>query len=531
MTGSMFRKVGTHLAIVNAIVVLVIAAVVALGTAVAVQQALAWEDQRLMERRAEAAAVAWGADFPADAVKPIDHEVAAGATASAPAPPPTATPPGEVAVALTAAAQRATETAADDAAEATEEMGEADSASERLEADLETTESAIEAEADATRRAAEAVGIDLEDEDEDDDEAYAERFAEQAVSGGDVLLYGIDLAGNVFINERGFALDGLPQKESCDTAMAGVVDHRVVDIDGDPMRIVSVPVFVDGRVVGVVQAAKSQAVHAEEVRAIALASAGGILIAAIIAPMAGIAMARRAMRPISAAFSRQRAFVADASHELRTPLTVLRANAELTQRLAGAPPEEIRKELAGMIEEIDVMNRLVDDLLFLARSDDERGPAMDLVTLDLAPIIEVTVGAHRERAEQAGLTLAATAAGPLPVRGDAGRLRQTLGVLLDNAVLYTPAGGRIDVSAAIEGAQVVLQVRDTGIGIAPADQARVFDRFYRADKARSRRTGGTGLGLAIARAIVERHAGTIGVESAPAAGSVFTIRLPLDRPR
>jgi signal transduction histidine kinase len=235
-------------------------------------------------------------------------------------------------------------------------------------------------------------------------------------------------------------------------------------------------------------------------------------------------LARRAMRPIDAAFARQRAFVADASHELRAPLTLIRANAELVQRLPDASPA-VQEETAAILTEIDGMARLVDDLLLLARLDAD-ALALERAPLDLVELVRAATATMEERARTAGLSLTIEAEPPVRADADASRVRQVVRILLDNAIAYTPRGGTVTVTVGRHGQAATVHVADTGVGIAPDDQARIFDRFYRADRARTRATGGTGLGLAIARALVEAHGGRIAVESAPGRGTAVWFALP-----
>ncbi|HEY8498430.1 MAG TPA: HAMP domain-containing sensor histidine kinase, partial [Limnochordales bacterium] len=169
----------------------------------------------------------------------------------------------------------------------------------------------------------------------------------------------------------------------------------------------------------------------------------------------------------------------------------------------------------------------VSDLLSLARAEAGQGLHLQPVELDRV----VTDVLRSMRTEMAQHRLVVEHLEPVPVMGDADRLRELLVILLDNAIRYTPAGGEIRVGLRhTPGQEVALSVADTGIGIAPEDLPHIFERFYRADKARSRATGGTGLGLAIARWIVEAHGGRIEVESQPGRGSRFTVRLPVAPP-
>jgi signal transduction histidine kinase len=281
----------------------------------------------------------------------------------------------------------------------------------------------------------------------------------------------------------------------------------------------------DGRILGVVQAARSDREHQAELRLVGLMSLIGVALGAVVALPAGLFLARRAMRPIDLAFARQRAFVADASHEFRTPLTLIRATTEYVQRLPDAS-SAVREELGGVLEEIDATNRLVDDLLVLARIDSAELPLRRQRT-NLGDLARASVDAVMPLAERSGLSLSVAAPQGIHADVDPDRIRQVLRILLDNAIAYTASGGTIQVSAERQDARARIAVTDTGAGIAPEDQARVFDRFYRADRARARATGGTGLGLAIARALIQAHGGEIGLTSAPGRGTTVWFTLPL----
>ena len=223
------------------------------------------------------------------------------------------------------------------------------------------------------------------------------------------------------------------------------------------------------------------------------------------------------------AFENQRRFVADASHELRAPLATLQGNLELLERAADLSEEERRAIWRDIRDEVRRLGRLVSDLLSLARAEAGQGLQRQPVELDRL----VTDVLRSMRTEMAQHRLVVEHLEPVHVMGDTDRLRELLVILLDNAIRYTPAGGEIRVGLTHgPGPEVALSVADTGIGIAPEDLPHIFERFYRADKARSRATGGTGLGLAIARWIVEAHGGRIEVESHLGQGSRFTVRLP-----
>jgi signal transduction histidine kinase len=368
-------------------------------------------------------------------------------------------------------------------------------------------------------------------ESEDETDGNQDHEADEALEGGDAVLYGVNSEGAIVVSNRSFSIPGLPNSDSINAALTGKTDERVITIQGEPVRIVSAPVFdASGEVVGAVQAARGQSRHHDELRIALYTSLGGIVLGAIVAPVAGLFLARRAMRPIDAAFETQRAFVADASHELRTPLAVLRANAELIQRLPEDSSVEMKQEAAGMITEIDELTRLVNDLLFLARADELGGKLLEMKPVELNSLIAAEEAAHQNRARAAGLTLTATSSADVVVSGDGDRLKQVFRILLDNAIAYTPSGGAVTIDLTTKGSDAIVRVRDTGVGIPEKDLPHLFDRFYRTDHARDSRTGGSGLGLAIAKAIVDAHHGSISVESRVGEGSTFTVRLPHERP-
>ncbi len=348
---------------------------------------------------------------------------------------------------------------------------------------------------------------------------------DELLEGGDTLVYILDNQGQTLQATRDVFYPDLPSASGVHAALDGASDARAATIDGVPLRVVTLPIRVGDRLVGVVQVARGTQQVTNQLRLIAWASVATVGLGILIAVPAGLFLAGRAMRPIRTAFGRQRAFVADASHELRTPLAVIRANTELAQRLL-PPKSEVRDELESVIGEIDQMSRLVDDLLFLARVDAgaaRRGQEQ----LDLAAIVRGATEPMRGLAEKAGLTLTVDAAGALPVRGDADQMRRVVRILIDNAIRYTPAGGSIAVRAGSAEGRATVRVRDTGVGIAPEDQERVFERFFRSDAARSRATGGVGLGLPIARTIVQEAGGRIGLTSQPGHGTEFWFTLPL----
>ncbi len=224
------------------------------------------------------------------------------------------------------------------------------------------------------------------------------------------------------------------------------------------------------------------------------------------------------------AFAHVRRFAADAAHELRTPLTALKGGIEVALR-AQRTPEDYREVLRSSLEEVDRLIRLAENLLLLSRL--RMGGPSPREPVELEPLLMDVLDVGARLADGRGVTVRLGRVDPVTVEGDLSTLRRALLNLVENAIKYTPAGGKVELSAERDGHQAVVAVRDTGVGMDPADVGTIFEPFVRLDPARARDTGGAGLGLSIVRSIVSTHAGTLSVQSAPGAGSTFTIRLPL----
>lgn len=220
---------------------------------------------------------------------------------------------------------------------------------------------------------------------------------------------------------------------------------------------------------------------------------------------------------------RLRRFVADAAHELRTPLTSLQGYAELYRQGALTDEPAVTNAMGRIESEGARMARLVDDLLLLARMDQDRG--LERAPVDLGELADDAVADFRVVAPDRAATLAAEPG--TRVLGDRMRLRQIVDNLLANVRTHTPAGTDVRVTVARAGSEAVLTVADSGPGIAAEDQDRIFERFWRADPARTRSRGGTGLGLAIVASLVDAHSGSIAIESEVGEGAAFIVRLPL----
>jgi heavy metal sensor kinase len=229
---------------------------------------------------------------------------------------------------------------------------------------------------------------------------------------------------------------------------------------------------------------------------------------------------------LEAAFKKIIQFTADASHELRTPVAVMRTRTELSLRKPRSA-EEYREALAQVHSELEKTSELVEKLMLLARAD-YGVEALQLSTEDLREIVRDVCSQGKMLSEAKDINFREQIPGqPVWTNADADALRRLFLILIDNAIKYTPKGCRVEVVVGQENGFAIGEVRDTGIGIAPEDLPNVFERFYRADRARSRESGGVGLGLSIGRWIAEAHAGTIEVQSSLGGGSIFKLRLPL----
>jgi signal transduction histidine kinase len=376
-----------------------------------------------------------------------------------------------------------------------------------------------------------------------------------------------DLTGTVIAASANLPRSELPVTPSLlQQALVNQEGFETVTIGSEQVRILVWPVDPNGPVVGIV-------VVGQSLRLVEVAHAGVqrlTAIAAIVATVAAVAgawwLTARALRPVSdvtrvarsiAATGRfeqriaspaaddevghlvvtfnemlarlertlvaQREFLADASHELRGPLMVIRGNLDLLR--LGLPEDERRASVREASEEIEQMSRLAADLLFLAAAEGDE-------TLDQEPVhVDAIVSAACERARtvDAGLhTVVLQRCEPAVVVGDHTRLGQLVWNLIENALRYTSAGGRVEVSLASQDDSAVLTVHDTGVGIPGESLPRIFERFYRVDKARSRRNGGTGLGLAIVKSVAESHGGRVEATSVVGQGTTFTVQLPLD---
>ncbi|MEQ8997177.1 MAG: HAMP domain-containing sensor histidine kinase [Coleofasciculus sp. B1-GNL1-01] len=243
--------------------------------------------------------------------------------------------------------------------------------------------------------------------------------------------------------------------------------------------------------------------------------------------LGGLWLTQKALEPIEQSFQQLKQFTADASHELRSPLMAIKASVDVMRN----HPERIHpkdaKKLAAIASATDQMSHLSEDLLFLARNDSKIStPSREKSTISLNKILKNLLELLEPFAQDKEVTLQSQWLATVSVVGDESQLSRLFCNLLENAIQYTPTQGKVELILAKTNRFAIVSVKDTGIGIEREQLPFVFDRFWRADKARSRREGGTGLGLAIAAAIAQRHGGKITVTSQVGVGSCFQVRLP-----
>ncbi len=306
---------------------------------------------------------------------------------------------------------------------------------------------------------------------------------------------------------------------------SGVSYVNTTSSDGDDLRIYVQPIQTLQGETLYLQVGRSTEPERQALRQLLFILVGGAAVGLGMALVGGFWLAGRALTPIKTAMDKQQEFVADASHELRTPLALIRANAEILKRESARPLTENIASVDDIIQETDRLNALVTQMLTLARAESSL-PAQSFAAVNLGELAEDTVREMRLLASEKGISISAQASGDTMVSGDALRLRELLTILLDNSMKYSEAGASVTVGIRPAGDKVLLEVSDNGRGIPEEALPRIFERFYRADKARSRELGGSGLGLSIAKWIAEVHKGTIGIESRRGEGTTVTVGLP-----
>ncbi len=236
----------------------------------------------------------------------------------------------------------------------------------------------------------------------------------------------------------------------------------------------------------------------------------------------------RMLTRLDASVQRMSQLTADASHELRAPVSLIRTTAELALH-GGRTNTEYHEDMVQILTEAERTSRLIESLLLLARADSGGGGLQHELT-DVSTSVREAMEQGRSLAAEKKIELTANLnLGPIVVHGDSEALRRLFFILIDNAIKYSPEGGRVQVCVEALDGEATINVIDSGIGISESDLTHIFDRFWRADKVRSRGVGGAGLGLSIARWIVDQHSGSIEVRSQPRKGSIFVLKIPLVR--
>ncbi|MBE9528548.1 MAG: HAMP domain-containing histidine kinase [Proteobacteria bacterium] len=402
-----------------------------------------------------------------------------------------------------------------------------------------------------------------------DFEIILERFFGVRTAGSYIQV--IDQHGNILGRSSNLSGANLPiSPETYANAVNKATTFEVVPRFGSySMRMVTKPiVFKEKGLVAIVQVGTSLEFMEEIFNSLIYIFTIGIGVAVLVAAAVGTFLARKALHPVaeltSAArrieaeslneridiatpndeigmlsttinemierleksFSQIKQFTADASHELKTPLTIMKGEVEIALR-AKDDPEYLRETLESSLEEIDRMSDIVNNLLDLTKIEAER-KATPTVPVRVDKVLTERFDAIKRVAAEKGVELVMESnSAALTVSGESVRIGQLLSNLIDNAVKYTPGGGKVSVSSASEDSCAVIRVKDTGVGIDKEDMPFIFDRFFRVDKARTGGVGGAGLGLSICSEIAESLKGEITLDSAIGVGSTFTLRLPL----
>lgn len=301
--------------------------------------------------------------------------------------------------------------------------------------------------------------------------------------------------------------------------------REIVADELERMLLTAQPIIVDGKQVATVYTGKEMTALFWSLKKGMYLFAGVATLALIIATLAGYIFSGWAIVPLQEMYERQRQFAADASHELRTPLSVLMASTDVLDNDPSITSPFLKQTIADLRDEVRKMTKLVADLLLIARSDNE---ALTLKgeLLDIGELFARTIRLVQPLAEKNGVALTLEQEGEVTACVDEQKLKQLLMILVDNAVKYTPSGGNVKVRLKrAEKGRVRFSVSDTGIGISEDDLGKIFERFYRTDKARDRELGGNGLGLAIAKEITAMHGGSINATSKLGEGTEFTVSI------
>ena len=334
-----------------------------------------------------------------------------------------------------------------------------------------------------------------------------------------------DAEGN-FLGNKGFIKLELEPK----TGATNFLDNSL----GTPVRAYTISVFRDSTVPnepileGYIRASQSiEEIEAVQKQLFLVLMLGGVM-TLILSGLGGMWLTQKAIEPIEASFLKLKQFTADASHELRGPLTAIKASIEIIQNHPERVHPKDHKKVNAISTATSHMGQLIEDLLFLARSDQTVVTlTREKTEISLNTLLSKLVVLNEPFAQKKQIDLQSHLVTDIKILGDRVQLTRLFSNLIQNALQYTPEGGIVSVYINKDNRVAVVSIRDTGIGISTEQLPHVFDRFWRASKARTRREGGTGLGLAIAQAIAKNHGGKIVVTSKVNVGSCFQVKLPM----
>ena len=343
-------------------------------------------------------------------------------------------------------------------------------------------------------------------------------------SWNEISLYATTASGAVITSSAPYA-SVLPDRRALSSALAGRAGFSSVVSRGEPFIVYTQPAYhaVGGaaRIGAVVQVARSARTLVDASTSLISLLLGATLVALVLAFVAGLWLADKALAPIRANLLRQKDFVSDASHELRTPVTVIRTAAEAILRQKQRDSARVQQLAQDIVAETAQLAQMVEDLSTLAQADSRIGMRHERV--ELAALLDEAAASGRLLAAARGVELRAELDVDGTLKGDEVRLRQLFAILLDNATRFSRPGQTVGFRAAIVDGRLRATVSDSGAGIPSAELPRIFDRFYRG--ADQRQQEGSGLGLAIAQWIVQEHGGTISVRSQVGVGTEFSVEL------
>ena len=364
---------------------------------------------------------------------------------------------------------------------------------------------------------ADAEAMLMQKDDMPDDLGYRERM----------FFYAFDLHGNL----RHFSK--APQRledDVLDLIHDGQVpfyDVATFELSDDRVLMITAAyVSLNGRIIGVVYLGKDISALYRGATKYAYFLLILSLMAMILAAVLGYYLSGCVISPMEKAYEKQKQFTADASHELRTPLSVIMSSADLLYNDSSIESPFLKQVIADVKDEVKKMNNLVGNLLTIARNDNN-AEKLNLQDFDLSSALQQAVRNMQPVADKKHIEIQDNVPDGIVYHGDEQKIKQLILILVDNAVKYTQEYGCVKVSAQVmKNKKIRFSVEDNGMGLSEEDKSKIFERFYRVDKARSRAMGGTGLGLAIAKDIVDGHKGFIYVESQLEQGTTFTVELP-----